>query len=67
MYLAFFIFVQILDTKEVRILNMTDEQDCLDSKLIETVAQVIKLKQRTSNIRTITQIVKFRKAPLILS
>jgi len=48
-------------------LNMTDEQDCLDSKLIETVAQVIKLKQRTSNIRTITQIVKFRKAPLILS
>ena len=66
MYSAFFIFVQRLDTKEVRILNMIDEQDCLDSKLIETVAQVIKLKQRTSNIRTITQIVKFRKAPLIL-
>jgi len=54
MYLAFFIFVQRLETKEVRILNMIDEQDCLDSKLIETVAQVIKLKQRTSNIRIIT-------------
>jgi len=58
--LSIFVFVQRLDTERLHILNMIDGQDSLDSKLIKPVAQAIKLKQRTLNIRIITQIVKFR-------